>query len=290
MLENTELMHNKICMVTGATGGIGLVTARELARSGAQVIVVSRNPEKVVHTVEELKNETNNLKIHGLSADLSNQIEIHNLANEFVNQFDHLDILVNNAGGFFMKRSESVDGIELTYALNHLNYFLLTLCLIDSITQSDSARIINVSSDAHRSAQINFDDIQMKKGYSGWKAYSQSKLANVLFTYELARRVNSKKITVNALHPGFVASNFAKNNGALVRFSMLLTRPFSKSIDEGARTSIYLATSPEVEGISGMYFSDERPVRSNTASYNESNQHRLWELSLKMTGMESSPI
>ncbi|MCA9982021.1 MAG: SDR family NAD(P)-dependent oxidoreductase, partial [Anaerolineales bacterium] len=200
------------------------------------------------------------------------------------------DVLVNNAGALFMSREESADGIEMTWALNHLGYFLLTHELLDVIKASAPARIVSVSSDAHYGGQIPLDDLQLREGYSGFKAYSQSKLANVHFTYELARRLADTAVTVNCLHPGFVASNFAKNNGLLARIAMTLSRPFAKSKKEGAATSLYLAMSPEVAGVSGKYFADQKEKRSAGNTYDANLSRELWVKSAQMVGVEPEPI
>jgi retinol dehydrogenase 12 len=286
MSENNKPMEGKYCMVTGATSGIGAVTARALAQKGARVIVVARNVNRCENTVDEIIQTTGNHAVEYMLADLSSQNEIHDLAEAYQNKYDHLDVLVNNAGGFFMSRQESADGIEMTFALNHLNYFLLTNLLLDTIKASAPARIVNVSSAAHQNASINFDDLQGKKKYSGWQAYGQSKLANILFTYELARRLEGTGVTVNALHPGMVATNFGANNGgvlgSLVRQFMNL---FSIGVEDGAQTSIYLASSPEVEDVTGKYFVKKKAVSSSSASYDESAAKRLWEISEEMTGV-----
>jgi retinol dehydrogenase 12 len=278
----TASMQNKNVLVTGATAGIGLVTARELAHRGAHVTIISRSAEKCARLVDEIKAETNNPNIGFIAADLSVKDDVHRAAYEFKKQHPRLDVLVNNAGGVFMSRQVSKDGIEMTFALNHLNYFLLTHLLLDVLKTSAPARIINVSSDAHRGAKVRFDDIQYQKNYSGFTAYSQSKLCNILFTYELARRLDGSGVTVNALHPGFVASEFGKNNGFLMRLVLRLLSPIAKSTNDGASTSIYLATSREVEGVNGKYFVDAREVASDPASYDKQAAEKLWNLSLEM--------
>jgi NAD(P)-dependent dehydrogenase (short-subunit alcohol dehydrogenase family) len=278
-------------MVTGATAGIGEVTARELARMGATLIGVGRNPEKCQATAQQIKAETGNPDVTFMVADLSSQAEVRRLAEEFKRQYQRLHVLVNNAGAVFNRRQESVDGIEMTMALNHLNYFLVTHLLLDLLKASAPARIVNVSSDAHQPARINFDDIEARTRYSGWTMYGQSKLANVLFTYELSRRLEGTGVTVNALHPGFVATNFGHNNGSLMRMGMKLLQRFAaRTPAQGAETSIYLASSPDVEGVTGKYFSDRRAVQSSAASYDQAAARKLWEWSDQMTARaEKSP-
>lgn len=280
-----EAMSGKVCMVTGATSGIGKETARELARMAATVVVVSRDPERCAAVVEEFRKETDNQKVDYLVADLSSQSEIHRLVSDFQHRYDRLDVLVNNAGGFFMRRQLSVDGIEMTLALNHLNYFLLTSLLLDMLRSSSPARIVNVSSNAHRGASIDFDNLQGEHGYSGWRAYAQSKLANVLHAYELARCLDAAKVTVNALHPGFVSTRLARNNGLLFRLVMPLVRIIARSPEEGARNSVYLASSPEVEGVTGKYFEDEQVVPADPAARDEATAQKLWQVSEEMTGL-----
>ena len=278
-------MKDKVCLITGATAGIGAVTARVLAERGATVILVGRNPDKSRALVEQLKQQTRNPGVDYLLADLSSQQQIRALAETFKTRYPRLDILINNAGGIFFNRRETVDGLEMTFALNHLNYFLLTHLLLDLLQASAPARLINVSSVAHYSASINFKNLQYKRFYGlGWPAYAQSKLANILFTYELARRLPAN-ITANALHPGLVATNFALGNGLLGKLARLSLNPISISPQAGAQTIIYLATSPQVEGITGKYFEDCRPYRSSPASYDEATARRLWEVSEELTGV-----
>ena len=274
--------NEKIILVTGATNGIGLVTARELAKMGAQIVIVSRNPEKCAQITEEIKRETGNSRIEYIAADLSTHAGTQKVAHEFKKRHMRLDVLVNNAGAFFTSRQLSADGIEMTWALNHLSYFILTVLLLDTIKSSGAARIVNVSSDSHQNGKINFDDLQMSKGYTPLGAYSQSKLANVLFTYELARKLEGTKVTTNALHPGLVKTGFNRNNGMLMKFVMGLLTPFSRNPTEGAQTSIYLASSPEVEGVTGKYFDSCKAVPSSPISYNRATAERLWQMSLEM--------
>ena len=278
------VIQDKTCLVTGATAGIGEVTATELARLGARMVGVGRNPQKCADVAQRIRQATGNARVEFLVADLSSQAQIRQLADEFKRKYDRLDVLVNNAGAFINARHESVDGIEMTMALNHLNYFLLTHLLLDTLQASAPARIVNVSSDAHRSASIDFDDIEGRRRYSGWRMYGQSKLANVLFTRELARRLTDTRVTANALHPGFVATNFGHNNGGLLRVGMrLFQRIAALRPDQGAQTSLFLATSPDVEGVTGQYFSDKRAVQPSAAAQGDGVAARLWEWSQDKT-------
>ena len=280
-------MRGQIVMVTGANAGIGKITARELARMGAHVIMVARSREKGEAALAEIKSTTGSSQIDLLLADLSSQQSIRQLATDFQARYDKLHVLVNNAGAVFLKRQESADGLEMTFALNHLGYFLLTNLLLDMIKASAPARIVNVSSMAHQQGQIDFADLQNQKSYQGFQVYSQSKLANLLFTYELARRLEGSGVTVNALHPGFVASNFAKNNGFIARLAMNLAKllRIAQTTDKGAETSIYLASSPEAALVSGRYFDEKKAIRSSHASYNEADARQLWQVSEQLTGL-----
>ena len=278
-------MAGKVCLVTGATSGIGEETALGLARLGATVVVAGRSAARCAATVDRIGRQTGNSSVEFLLADLSSQKEVHALAAEFKIRHDRLDVLVNNAGAIVLSRRKSVDGLELTFALNHLSYFVLTDLLLDVLVSSAPARIVNVSSSSHRRTQINFDDLQKQRRYTGFRAYAQSKLANVLFTYELARRLEGTGVTANALHPGLVATNFLTNNGRLGHFLAFFMRIRGMSSAKGARTSIYLASSDEVEGVSGLYFEKERAVRSAPASYDQAAAARLWEISAELTGV-----
>ena len=284
-VESQPNLSGKIVLVTGATDGIGLYTAEALAAIGARVILVGRNPQKTEQAARAIGEKTANPAVDFLVADLSSQKEIRRLADEFRNRYDHLHVLVNNAGAIFMKRQLSVDGIEMTFALNHLAYFLLTLLLIDPISAGAPARIINVSSGAHYGGRLDFNDLQNERAYNSWKAYSQSKLANIYFTYELARRLEGKAVTANVLHPGFVATNFGKSNGGVFRPLFGLSHLGAISPIEGAQTSIYLASSPEVEGVTGKYFERKQALRSSDVSYDANAARRLWDASLQLTGL-----
>jgi retinol dehydrogenase 12 len=277
-------MQGQVCLVTGATSGIGKPAARALAQKGATVVVLGRDPDKGAATVASIKQESGNPSVDFLLADLTVQDQVRDAAAEYRNRYARLDVLINNAGGFFWRRQESVDGIEMTFALNHLAPFLLTNLLLDMLKASAPARVINVSSDMHRSAEIDFDDLQMKRGYRGMKAYARSKLALTLFTYELARRLGGSHVTANAVHPGFVATGIGLTNRFLGLFRPVIGL-FAKSPEEGAETIIYLAASPDVESTTGAYFVDNEAVPSSPVSYDEAAAERLWEISAQLTGL-----
>jgi retinol dehydrogenase 12 len=282
METSTRGMQGKVCMITGATSGIGAVAARELARQAATVVLVGRNPLKCAAAVRQIQAETGNLAVAALVADLSAQQQVRQVAQQFQERYARLDVLVNNAGGLWMKKELTSDGLEMTFAVNHLAYFLLTHLLLDTLKASAPARIINVASRAHQGAVLNFADPMGESRYSGWQAYCQSKLANLLFTYEMARRLADTGVTVNALHPGFVATGFAGNNGWLGRFWQMLTKLSAISPEAGAETILYLAASPEVDNVSGRYFVRKQAVSSSPASYDEAAARRLWQASLDL--------
>ncbi|MBZ0302793.1 MAG: SDR family oxidoreductase [Anaerolineae bacterium] len=282
-------MSGKVVLVTGATNGIGKVAARELAKMGATTVIVGRNPDKTQTTIAEIKQASANSQVHGLIADLSVMDSVRSLAEEFKRNFDRLDVLLNNAGAVFSERQETADSLERTFALNHLNYFLLTNLLLDVLKRSAPARIVNVSSDAHRMVRrMNFEDLNSEKswGIMGWKAYGQSKLANILFTRELARQLEGSGVTANAVHPGGVSTGFGKNNGGLMALMMKAAGPlFMKTPEQGAETLIYLASAPEVQGVSGGYFADRHPVEPSPAAKDDAAAQRLWEISAKWVGL-----
>jgi NAD(P)-dependent dehydrogenase (short-subunit alcohol dehydrogenase family) len=275
-------MQGKICLITGGTNGIGKSTARELARMGATLVIVGRDAQKTSRVVEEIRAVSGNKNVDSLLADLSSQQEVRRLADEFKSKYSHLHVLLNNAGAVFMQRQLSVDGIEMTFALNHLASFLLTNLLLGTLRASAPARIINVSSNAHASGKIEFDNLQGERGYSP-RLYENSKLANILFTMELARRLEGTGVTVNALHPGFVATGFAKNNGKLIAALVSIFAPLvARSPAKGAETSIYLASSPSVAGITGKYFYDSHVIPAALQATDMVVARKLWEGSAEM--------
>jgi NAD(P)-dependent dehydrogenase (short-subunit alcohol dehydrogenase family) len=283
MSDKTKSMKNKICVVTGATSGIGQETAKALASKGAYVIIVGRNKKKCIVAVRDIKLHTGSALIDYECADLSDLKQVYDLANVLKQKYQHIDVLVNNAGAYFRTRYQSKDGYEMTFALNHLSPFLLTSLLLDLLQESEQGRIINVSSDAHYKGRIHLEDLQSTHGFEGFNAYAQSKLALVLFTYELARRLKNTAITVNALHPGLVATNFGKNNGWFRFYVRRLIKRHEISVPEGSKTCIYLATSPDVAGITGGYFVKNKQVKSSDNSYDQKLAKQLWEVSETLT-------
>lgn len=280
MSESTKNMTGQICVVTGATSGIGKETASVLASKGAIVIVVGRNAKKCMVTTNSLKQQTGNTQIDYVCADLSDLNQVRNLASILTQKYPCIDVLVNNAGAYFKKRRyESKDGYEMTLALNYLSPFLLTSLLIESLKKSKQGRIINVASNAHFKGEIRLDDLQSKQAYDGFNAYAQSKLALVIFTYELAQRLKNTNITVNALHPGLVATNFGKNNGWFRFYVRRVLKRHEISAEEGAKTCVYLTASPEVTSCTGGYYIEEKRVKSSEKSYDQKLAKELWEVS-----------
>ncbi len=278
-------MTGKICIVTGANSGIGLETARGLAARGATVILACRNQQKGEAALAELKASTNNEDLHLMLVDLADMASIRTMAAAFRQQFQQLDLLVNNAGVFIPTRQTSVDGYELTFATNHVAYFLLTHFLLDLLVATPASRIVNVSSDAHRGGAMHFDDLQLESGYGGYKAYAQSKLANILFSSELARRLGTTTPTVNSLHPGVVATNFGSGKSGFFSFFFRVFSPFFLSPESGARTSLHLATSPEVAGVTGKYFDRSKPRKPSAAALDMNAAKRLYDITAQLTGV-----
>ncbi len=274
-----EHMHGKVCLVTGATTGIGKEIALGLAQRGATVAIVGRDPRKCEAAVNELRTRTGNSSIEALVADLSSQAEVRRLASDVIRTYPRLHVLVNNAGALYTSRRESVDGLEMTFALNHLAPFLLTNLLLDTLKASGQARIVTTSSAAHSGARINFDDLQSARRYTAFGAYGQSKLANILFTRELAKRLMGTDVTANCFHPGVVATNFGRSNGGIAGWVFALGRPFFISPEKGAETGIYLASSPNVAHISGQYFARKNVARTSAVANDSAVARRLWDVS-----------
>ncbi len=277
-------MKGRTVLITGATNGIGLAAARQLCEQGANLIIGARVRERGESVVRELSTLGAG-SVDLVVADLASMEEVRRMAQEVSERHPELHVLLNNAGAVYRPRQTTVDGFEMTFAVNHLAPFLLTNLLLPTLTASAPSRVVTVASDAAKGARISFDDIGREKHYSPFGAYGQSKLANILFTYELARRTEATGVTANCCHPGLVATGFNKNNGAMMRVAMTLVRPFQKSAVRGAETLVYLSSSPEVENRTGGYFVDCREVRSPEASYDLETARRLWDLSEEMTGL-----
>ncbi|MFC2113290.1 SDR family oxidoreductase [Bacteroidota bacterium] len=278
-------MKGKTVLVTGATSGIGKAAAIELARKGARVVFTYRNREKGDLTMAEIRKVTGSEKVHMLELDLASLDSVHKMTKNFLADFDQLDVLINNAGGYFGYRRSTEEGFEYTFGVNHLGHFLLTNLLKDKLIASRS-RIINVSSAAQKAGKINFDDLMFENRFHGFRAYAQAKLANIVFSYELHRRWGDRGITANAVHPGAVGTNFGYDARPVFKFLIKLGKPILKSPKKGAETIVYLASSQEVEGISGKYYASLKQLKSNAESYKQEVWKRLWEVSEELTGLQ----
>ena len=282
----TTFMEGKVVLITGATSGIGQASALGLAKLGATVVLVARNREKGVAVREAIRAQSGNPSVEVLFADLSSQQAVRELAARFQQDYAHLHVLVNNAGGIFFRRETTVDGLELTFALDHLAYFLLTNLLLDTLRASAPARIINVSSNAEASGRITFDDLQATRRYAAFPVYAQAKLANMLFTYELARRLAGSGVTVNAVRPGPVATNFGGSGRSwLNRLVPLIFRVIGKPPTEAAKTVLMLASAPNLAGVSGKAFYDGREQPTSAHAHDSAAQQRLWHVSAELTGL-----
>ncbi len=281
-------MQGKVCIVTGANSGIGRATALGLAQMGATVVMVCRNQIKGEEAQNEIKEKSGNDAIDLMLADLTSQESIRQLAENIQQHHQQLHVLINNAGVANLTRRETVDGFEMEFAVNYLAPFLLTNLLLDKLKASTPARIVNVSSNAHKSGSIKMDALQAEKKFRHMR-YGQSKLALVLFTYELARMLQGTGVTANCLHPGLVATNIGQNGvGSVSRSIIKLISRLGMSPEEGAKTSLYLASSPETEGVTGKYFVKRRPARSAPISYDESLQRQLWEKTTKLVNLPTN--
>jgi NAD(P)-dependent dehydrogenase (short-subunit alcohol dehydrogenase family) len=283
--HNPPRIQGQTILVTGSSRGIGFYTAKGLAEMGAHVIIVSHNQDHCEEAVENIRQSVGEGSARYFEADLSRQADIHQLAEQVQSEYKRLDVLVNNVGIWNAGYQETDDGIELTFALNHLSYFLLSGLLLELLQGSSHARIVNVASDAHQGVdQIHFEDISFENKFRPFPAYAQSKLANIMFTYQLAERLEGTGITANVLHPGAVASKLYRDFGILEPLILLWIRLTGKTAQEGAETPIYLASSPEVAQVNGQYFADQEPKRSSEASYDRAAWKRLWTLSEELTG------
>jgi retinol dehydrogenase 14 len=279
-------MGGKTVLITGGTSGIGKATAVALAARGANVVITGRNAERGEAAVEETKARSHSESVELILADLSVQSEVRRLAETFLERHDRLDVLANNAGLVQSKRTETPDGIETTLAINHLAPFLLTNLLLDRLKESAPGRVITTSSEAQRWGNMDFGDLQSRRKYRGFPVYGMTKLANIMFTYELADRLKGTGITANCLHPGGVGTNFGKNNGGPMALFFRAFKPFMRSPEQGADTLIWLASSPEVEGISGKYFLDRKEIEAKEIAYDPDARRRLWEISEDLTGLK----
>jgi len=280
-------MKGKVCVITGANAGIGYETALALAKMNTDLVIISKDESRVKVTIDKIISESNHKNIEGIVIDLSSQKEIKKGAKEILSKYNRIDILINNAGTWYSNLSYTDENIEMQFAVNHLAYFYLTHLLLPSIANSDDPRIINVGSDSHFSGKIHFNDINLTKKYHGLRAYSQSKLANILFTYEFNRRNPLDKICINCLQPGLVKTNIGlKHTVAIHSLAWKLRRLRGITPAEGAKTSIYLASSDEVKGVSGKYWDKSKIKKSSKRSYIKEDAQRLWLLSEKLCDID----
>lgn len=286
-MSDPRPMAGKTCLVTGATRGIGRVAAVELARRGADVVLVGRDPARAEAAAAEARAAAgpDGGTIAVMIADLALMAEVRRLAAEFRAAHPRLDVLVNNAGAIFERRGVTAEGFEQTFALNHLAYFLLTHELGATLAASAPARIVNVASRAHRAGRLDFADLQLTRGYSAWRAYAASKLANILFTRELARRLQDSGVTANSLHPGLVATNFGHDRFGLISLLLRVARPMMIGEAEGAATTLHLATSPAVASVTGEYFADCAITRAEPHARDDEAARRLWEETERLLGL-----
>jgi retinol dehydrogenase 14 len=288
-MADAAVMAGKSVLVTGGTGGIGRATAIGLAALGARVGITGRDQARTEAAAAGIRAAPGSPAVDAFAADLSAQAGVRRLAARVLDTYPRLDVLVNNVGGFWAHRHVTADGLERTFALNHLAPFLLTNLLLDRLTASAPARIVTVSSAAHAQGRLDFDDLQSERNYSGQQAYSQSKLANVMFTYQLTRRLEGTGVTATAAHPGVVATSFgAEDHAAHWGIMIRVARPFMKTPSQGALTPVYLASSPEAEGVTGQYFANRKPRASSKASYDTVAAARLWQASAALTGLTAA--
>lgn len=279
-------MRGKTVVITGATSGIGEVAADRLAQQGARIIFIARDPARGQAMLKHL-NAIAGHSAHGaFYADLSRVSEMRRIADEIAAAQIHIDVLINNAGAMFARRQLSADGLEMTFALNHLAYFGLTVLLRPQLTAQ--ARIVCTASAAHKGAKLDFDDLQSAKAYSGWGAYGRSKLMNILFTRALARRLAGSDVTANCVHPGFVNTRFGDNNKGVFGWGLGLAKNMALSPEQGAETLVYLAASPEVEAVSGKYFYKCRRETPSREAQNDVDAERLWQVSENLAGVNFS--
>ena len=281
-----ENLENKVCLITGATNGIGQESAKALNNMGAEIVFVARNEEKGNFLKQQLKNDSGR-DATMIIANLSSQAEVKRAANEFLALEKPLDILLNNAGIMNRQRTETVDGLEEVFSVNHLAYFTLSLMLLDKLKQTENSRVVNVASGAHQFVKdMNFDDLQSEKTFKPLQVYGQSKLANILFTKSLSEKLLNSGVTVNCLHPGFVSTGIGSNNKGIWNLLMFLAKPFAKRTNKGAETSIYLCSSPAVKNISGEYFVDCTVEKVSEAANDPKQAEKLWDISVELAGLD----
>ena len=290
-------MQGKVVVITGATSGIGKVAAENLARMGARIVQIARDRQRGDPALKNLQACAPGVEHTIHYADLSRLSEMKRVASEIAGAEARIDVLINNAGALFGSHHVTEDGLELTFALNHLSYFVVTQGLLERLKASAPARIVNTASDAHEPATLDFDDLQSEKAYRGgfwqslryggpgFKVYGRSKLCNILFTRELARRLQGTGVTANCLHPGFVATRFADQSGGFMSFGIGVGKHFALTPEQGAETLVYLASSPEVAGMTGKYFHKCRPVNPSRAAQDDAAARRLWDETAKIAGM-----
>ena len=283
-------MDGKVVLITGGTSGIGKAAAKALAGMGAEVVVTGRNRQKGEGALQEIRSESGNNRVSLLLADLAAQAEVRRLAKEFRASHARLDVLVNNAGLYKTRRTETPDGIEMTLAVNHLAPFLLTNLLLDLLKKSAPSRVINVSSEAERWGKIDLDDLQSERRYRGFPVYGKSKLANIMFTYELAERLRGTGVTANCIHPGSVNTNMGKNERGVGILLFRAFKPFMRSPKKGADTLVYLAASPDVQGRTGEYFIDREVATPSKQAYDGTLREQLWEASEGLTNLKSAAV
>lgn len=281
-------MGGKVVLITGGTSGIGKAAATALVAMGARVIVVGRNAERGAAALAEITADSHNDSVELMLADLSRQSEVRRLAQEFLERHDRLDVLVNNAGLVQSRRTETADGLETTFAINHLAPFLLTNLLLDRLEESAPSRVLTTSSEAQRWGSLDFDDLQSRRGYRGFPVYGMTKLANIMFTYELAARLAPSGVTANCFHPGAVNTNFGQNNSGPMTLFFRVSKPFMRTPEQGADTLIWLASSPDVAGVSGKYFSDREEIPAKKTANDPLARKKLWEASEELTGLKAA--
>lgn len=285
-IAGSRPMTGKTVLISGGTGGIGRAAAIGLASMGARVGITGRDRDRAESAATAIARESGSTGLDVFVADMSSQADVRGLAEEVLAAYPRLDVLLNNVGGFWSHRRVTADGLEHTFALNHLAPFLLTSLLLERLKTSAPARVVTVSSGAHATGEIDFDDLMGERKYSGSRAYDQSKLANVMFTYELARRLTGTGVTATALHPGMTSTAFSAEDPARAYAPLVaVMRPFMRSPRKGAETSVYLASSPEVEGVTGRYFADRTAKESHKSSYDTATTARLWQVSADLVGL-----